>query len=295
MALEDKNQRVQIYGLIEQQVESPKEMKSIIDFANRVRTTHNTVTNETSSRSHAICNFIIKIQNQNYEKEYAKLSLVDLAGSERATETQSNDKNRLAEGAEINKSLLALKECIRALDARKAKGNNEHHVPFRNSKLTLVLRDSFLGKDDLCRIIMISCISPSNHSANHTINTLRYSMRLKEKVPSSANSNIRRQMDNKKLVKNKVINLNKNKIAHPPPFIYKEVQNTDLSAVASTFSFLLSKIQTSFPSFLTSFHHLRPTKNLPLIFLVIQKSTEPKSITDKYINPFCLVKNEIII
>ena len=223
MALEDKNQRVQIYGLIEQQVESPKEMKSIIDFANRVRTTHNTVTNETSSRSHAICNFIIKIQNQNYEKEYAKLSLVDLAGSERATETQSNDKNRLAEGAEINKSLLALKECIRALDARKAKGNNEHHVPFRNSKLTLVLRDSFLGKDDLCRIIMISCISPSNHSANHTINTLRYSMRLKEKVPSSANSNIRRQMDNKKLVKNKVINLNKNKKFSKSPNIKRNI------------------------------------------------------------------------
>ena len=95
--------------------------------------------------------------------------MVDLAGSERATETQSNDKNRLAEGAEINKSLLALKECIRALDAKK-KGNVEQHVPFRNSKLTLVLRDSFLGKADLCKIIMISCVSPSNHSANHSIN-----------------------------------------------------------------------------------------------------------------------------
>ena len=93
-ALEDKNQRVQIYGLTEQRVTSPEELKSIIDFANTVRTTHNTVTNETSSRSHAVCNFVIKIQNNNYEKEYAKLSLVDLAGSERATETQSNDKNR---------------------------------------------------------------------------------------------------------------------------------------------------------------------------------------------------------
>jgi kinesin family protein 2/24 len=115
--------------------------------------------------------------------------LVDLAGSERATETQSNDKSRLAEGAEINKSLLALKECIRALDARKTKGNNEQHVPFRNSKLTLVLRDSFLGKADLCKIIMISCVSPSNHSSNHTINTLRYADRLKEKTSSYNNNN----------------------------------------------------------------------------------------------------------
>ena len=224
MALEDKNQKVQIYGLTEKLVESPNEMKSIIDFANKVRTTHNTVTNETSSRSHAVCNFIIKTQNQNIEKEYAKLSLVDLAGSERATETQSNDKNRLAEGADINKSLLALKECIRALDARKIKGNNEHHVPFRNSKLTLVLRDSFLGNVDLCKIIMISCISPSNHSANHTINTLRYSMRLKEKIPNNGNNNNLVNYGKSLGVKNKnVIYLNKNKKMSKSPNIKRNI------------------------------------------------------------------------
>ena len=217
MALEDKNQKVQIYGLTEQLVESPEEMKSIIDFANNVRTTHNTVTNETSSRSHAVCNFIIKIQDKDIEKEYAKLSLVDLAGSERATETQSNDKNRLAEGADINKSLLALKECIRALDARKTKGNSEHHVPFRNSKLTLVLRDSFLGDADLCKIIMISCISPSNHSANHTINTLRYSMRLKEKMPNVSNNNNIGGVKKILNKKNNLININKSgKISKSP-------------------------------------------------------------------------------
>jgi kinesin family protein 2/24 len=70
--------------------------------------------------------------------------MVDLAGSERAQETQSNDKNRRAEGAQINQSLLALKECIRALDSKK-QGNTETHVPFRSSKLTLVLRDSFVS------------------------------------------------------------------------------------------------------------------------------------------------------
>ena len=181
-ALEDKNQKVQIYGLTEKEVFTPKDMQNIVDYANAMRTTHNTVTNETSSRSHAICNFSIKTEGKKEDEEYAKLTLVDLAGSERATETQSNDKSRLAEGAEINKSLLALKECIRALDARKNKGNNEQHVPFRNSKLTLVLRDSFLGKANLCKIIMISCVSPSNHSTNHTINTLRYADRLKEKT-----------------------------------------------------------------------------------------------------------------
>ena len=221
-ALEDKNQKVQIYGLTEQKVSSPEELKSIIDFANTVRTTHNTVTNETSSRSHAVCNFIIKTQNNNYEKDYAKLSLVDLAGSERATETQSNDKSRLAEGADINKSLLALKECIRALDAKK-KGNIEQHVPFRNSKLTLVLRDSFLGKADLCKIIMISCVSPSSHSANHSINTLRYSMRLKEKIPNHGNNknNVNITVNNymKQIEFKKKIITNKNKIMSSSPNI----------------------------------------------------------------------------
>jgi len=102
-----------------------------------------------------------------------------LAGSERAQETQSNDRQRRAEGAEINKSLLALKECIRALDARKSGSDN--HVPFRASKLTLVLRDSFISKSEKSKIIMIACVNPSYSSSNHTINTLRYSDRLKDK------------------------------------------------------------------------------------------------------------------
>ena len=199
-ALEDKNQKIQIYGLEEKQVNSPKKKKKIIDFANTVRTTHNTVTNETSSRSHAICNFIIKdAKSKNSDDVFAKLTLVDLAGSERATETQCNNKSRLAEGAEINKSLLALKECIRALDARKQSGNSELHVPFRNSKLTLVLRDSFIAKSQTCKIIMISCVSPGYTSANHTINTLRYADRLKEKTAAMSkklNNNNNNNYDN---------------------------------------------------------------------------------------------------
>ncbi len=126
----------------------------------------------------------IVLREKGCEETYGKLTLVDLAGSERATETQSNNKNRLAEGAEINKSLLALKECIRALDSRKA-GNTEAHVPFRASKLTLVLRDSFITKSEKSKIIMIACVSPGFSSANHTINTLRYSDRLKEKSSNS--------------------------------------------------------------------------------------------------------------
>jgi hypothetical protein len=65
-----------------------------------------------------------------------KMSLVDLAGSERGKDTADNDRQRRIEGAEINKSLLALKECIRALG-----GDAGAHLPFRASKLTQVPLD----------------------------------------------------------------------------------------------------------------------------------------------------------
>ncbi|CEG81799.1 Putative Kinesin family member 2/24 [Rhizopus microsporus] len=75
------------------------------------------------------------------------------------------------EGAEINRSLLALKECIRALD------QDQRHAPFRGSKLTMVLRDSFIGNSKTC---MIATISPNSANSDHTLNTLRYADRIKE-------------------------------------------------------------------------------------------------------------------
>lgn len=112
--LEDKNQKVQIQGLKEQFVQSEEEILQLISFGNSVRTTHATKANDTSSRSHAVCQ--IKIHEENV-KNPGRLLLVDLAGSERAQDCQSNNKDRQQEGAEINKSLLALKECVRALDS----------------------------------------------------------------------------------------------------------------------------------------------------------------------------------
>ena len=197
--LDDKNGKVHIYGLYNQIAESPEVMHHIIDAANAIRTTHNTVTNETSSRSHAICNIVVKLKGN--DEEYGKLSLVDLAGSERMQETKCNDKERRAEGAEINKSLLALKECIRALDEKKT--NPDQHVPFRASKLTHVLRDSFVSKSDKSRIIMISCIMPSYKCCNHSLNTLRYSDRLKEKTKQHFGGNY-----NNINIKDRVVNSN---------------------------------------------------------------------------------------
>lgn len=93
---------------------------------------------------------------------------MDLAGSEYGAVTAQSDRQTRMEGAEINKSLLALKECIRALH------HDSHHTPFRQSKLTLVLRDSFIGN---CQTVMITNIAPSTSCAETSLNTLRYADR----------------------------------------------------------------------------------------------------------------------
>lgn len=85
------------------------------------------------------------------------------------------------EGAEINKSLLALKECIRALGRKGA------HLPFRASKLTQVLRDSFIGEKS--KTCMIAMISPGMSSCEHSLNTLRYADRVKELAASDPTEN----------------------------------------------------------------------------------------------------------
>jgi kinesin family protein 2/24 len=103
-----------------------------------------------------------------------KLSLVDLAGSERGSDTKSHNQQRRTESSDINTSLLALKECVRALDS----GKGGKHVPYRASKLTLILKDCFTSA--LARTSMIATVSPGASSADHTINTLRYADRIKE-------------------------------------------------------------------------------------------------------------------
>ncbi|KMT00805.1 hypothetical protein BVRB_9g220810 [Beta vulgaris subsp. vulgaris] len=171
---EDGKQQVCIVGLQEYRVSDVEMIKELIERGNAARSTGTTGANEESSRSHAILQLAIKRSVEGAESKpprlVGKLSFIDLAGSERGADTTDNDKQTRIEGAEINKSLLALKECIRALD------NDQNHIPFRGSKLTEVLRDSFVGNS---KTVMISCISPSSGSSEHTLNTLRYADRVK--------------------------------------------------------------------------------------------------------------------
>uniref|UniRef100_A0A8B9FU57 Kinesin-like protein n=1 Tax=Amazona collaria TaxID=241587 RepID=A0A8B9FU57_9PSIT len=166
--LEDGKQQVQVVGLQEREVKCVEDVLKLIDIGNSCRTSGQTSANAHSSRSHAVFQIILRRKG----KLHGKFSLIDLAGNERGADTSSADRQTRLEGAEINKSLLALKECIRAL------GRNKPHTPFRASKLTQVLRDSFIGENS--RTCMIATISPGMASCENTLNTLRYANRVKE-------------------------------------------------------------------------------------------------------------------
>ncbi|KAJ9092590.1 hypothetical protein QFC20_007319, partial [Naganishia adeliensis] len=108
----------------------------------------------------------------------ATLSIIDLAGSERASATQ-NMGNRMKEGANINKSLLSLGNCINALCVASTRGNSQPHIPYRDSKLTRLLKFSLGGN---CRTVMIVCVSPCSVHLEDTGNTLKYANRAKNIV-----------------------------------------------------------------------------------------------------------------
>uniref|UniRef100_A0A668ANT0 Kinesin-like protein n=1 Tax=Myripristis murdjan TaxID=586833 RepID=A0A668ANT0_9TELE len=171
--LEDGKQQVQVVGLQEKEVKCTEDVLKLIELGNGwinkcVVTSGQTSANAHSSRSHAVFQIILRRRG----KLHGKFSLIDLAGNERGADTSSADRQTRLEGAEINKSLLALKECIRAL------GRNKPHTPFRASKLTQVLRDSFIGENS--RTCMIATVSPGMASCENTLNTLRYANRLKD-------------------------------------------------------------------------------------------------------------------
>lgn len=183
---EDGKQRVVAAGLQDVACASMEELLSAIEHGNEERVTHATEVNSQSSRSHAVCEISIRRRDG---KVHGSLTMVDLAGSERAADSRNHSRQRRIEGAEINKSLLALKECIRALAVRAVTPAEVHvHVPFRASKLTLVLKDSFTS--DSARVVMIATVSPNASSADHTQNTLRYADRVKEKPLSAAEAGL---------------------------------------------------------------------------------------------------------
>lgn len=197
--LEDNKQQVQVVGLTETAVTSVEEVLKLIQKGTLERTSGQTSANANSSRSHAVFQIMLRFRN-TMSKIYGKFSLIDLAGNERGADTSSANRSTSKsydvrsqfcllifllitgiEGAEINKSLLALKECIRAL------GRKGSHLPFRVSKLTHVLKDSFVGSNS--KTCMIAMLSPGISSCEHSLNTLRYADRVKELGVRDSNHN----------------------------------------------------------------------------------------------------------
>jgi len=146
--------------------------------------------NEVSSRSHAVLQITIeqKMKHGMFEEILiSKLSLIDLAGSERASNT-NNRGQRMIEGANINKSLLALGNCITLLSERAEKGFKNTYIPYRNSKLTRLLKDSLGGN---CKTIMIANVSPAMICFEDTSNTLKYANRAKN-IKTTVSKNVLR-------------------------------------------------------------------------------------------------------
>ncbi|ORX53879.1 kinesin-domain-containing protein [Piromyces finnis] len=200
-------------------VTSHDEIINVMDEGNKSRTVASTKMNEVSSRSHAV--FTIKLTQKHINKETnvttqkeSRVSFVDLAGSERINSTK-NTGVRLKEGVNINKSLTTLGKVISALAEQSAKnissGNSssssivksprlksgratpEYHIPYRDSVLTWLLKDSLGGNS---KTVVIAAISPADVNYEETLSTLRFAERAKRVV----NTAVINESNNMKLV-----------------------------------------------------------------------------------------------
>ncbi|KAM4521973.1 kinesin-like protein KIF13B isoform 3-T3 [Odontesthes bonariensis] len=167
-------------GLSRLAVASYKDIESLMSEGNKSRTVAATNMNEESSRSHAVFNIILThtlldLQSGTSGEKVSKLSLVDLAGSERAAKTGAAGE-RLKEGSNINKSLSTLGLVISALADQGAGKNKSKFVPYRDSVLTWLLKDSLGGNS---RTAMVATISPAADNYDETLSTLRYADRAK--------------------------------------------------------------------------------------------------------------------
>ncbi|KAF1839993.1 kinesin [Cucurbitaria berberidis CBS 394.84] len=156
-------------------VQSFPEIENLMDEGNKARTVAATNMNETSSRSHAV--FTLCLTQKRHDvttsmsgERVAKISLVDLAGSERAQSTGATGA-RLKEGAEINRSLSTLGRVIAALADLSIGSKKKIQVPYRDSVLTWLLKDSLGGNS---MTAMIAAISPADINYEETLSTLRY-------------------------------------------------------------------------------------------------------------------------
>ncbi|KAM9408375.1 LOW QUALITY PROTEIN: uncharacterized protein KZ484_026972 [Pholidichthys leucotaenia] len=178
----DKRGNTVVVGAKEVVVTSAEELLRIVETGNSLRHTDTTGMNEHSSRSHAILTIQVTQCYQSTSELSvcsSKLCLVDLAGSECAG-TTGNTGMQLKESGHINKSLLVLGYVIRALSDRsrnhRGRTSRGAYIPYRDAKLTLLLRDSLGGT---AHTLMVACVSPSHHFVVETLNVLQFASKAR--------------------------------------------------------------------------------------------------------------------
>ena len=176
MKIEDPSKGVYCPNAKEFTINNCEELKKIISQGNKRRTMAPTNQNKFSSRSHAILQISLERKSYNEEKNnfdiyFSKFLMVDLAGSERGGIERGK---RREEGANINKSLFTLGSCINILSDKNKSGK---FIPYRESKLTRLLKDS-LGGNILT--VMLVCVSPAVESYEESLSSLNYATRAKK-------------------------------------------------------------------------------------------------------------------
>ncbi|CAL4119854.1 unnamed protein product [Meganyctiphanes norvegica] len=175
----NKKGAVHVAGAIEKIVNSAEELSKVFREGIANRSTAATLMNKNSSRSHLIITICLKVTHRQTGNVLSgKLTLLDLAGSERQSKTGAKDE-QLQEANSINKSLSALGDVISALTSKAS------HVPYRNSKLTLLLQDSLGGN---AKTLIYVNASPSAKNVNETCNSLEFASRFK-KITNKVNKN----------------------------------------------------------------------------------------------------------
>ncbi|XP_074703348.1 kinesin-like protein KIF19 [Strix aluco] len=168
---EDAGGTVQVTSITQIPATSADEVMQLLARGNRQRTQEPTAANRTSSRSHAVLQVTVRRRQRGRGLRHGRLFMIDLAGSERAAQTR-NRGQRMKEGAHINRSLLALGNCIKALSHRAS----SKYINYRDSKLTRLLKDSLGGNS---HTVMIAHISPASTAFAESRSTLAYAHRAK--------------------------------------------------------------------------------------------------------------------
>jgi len=165
---------VQVEGLSVHEVKDEKECLKLLDRGAGNKAVASTDMNLRSSRSHCIFSVIVECSEPREDgTEHiirGKLNLVDLAGSERQKKTNATGQ-QFKEACNINLSLVVLGNVIQALVEK-----NSSHIPYRNSKLTILLEDSLGGN---AKTMMLAAVGPASYNYDETKNTLVYADRAK--------------------------------------------------------------------------------------------------------------------